>query len=401
MTDPGIGAGRCSHLAHANDLEPSDGHRVLRAQCPVHRETEHDPPFFVVSRHDDVLDVLRRPDVWRNGDGPGVFFQEEGTLGSTDDPDHSRQRNALRPAFLPSVIARLQPRIEELCAELWSAAFSVDGEGDFVERFAFPYPAVVIAELLGVDPGDRDRFGEWSDRIVEALGGGDLAAYREATEDIWAYVDTMIDARLGGGADDHPDVVAVLTAAHERGELTRPEVHRLCHQLLVAGHETTAGLIGLTLYRLIERPHLFDELAADPSLVDAAVEELLRFDSPVQGLFRTSPHAVTIGDTTIPAATKLQVLFASANRDPDRWDDADEIRLDRDPRQRRQHLAFGWGAHYCIGAPLARLVAAAALRSIVTTFASVELVAAPTLNSPFILRGFTHLPIRWTVRDGS
>ena len=401
MTPPGD----CgySHLAHANDLEPSVGHRTLRERCPVHLEADHDPPFHVISRHDDVIGVLKAPERWRNGDGPGVFFQESGTLGSTDDPDHARHRAALRPAFLPSAIARMEPRVAALCDELWDEAFGADGEGDFVASFAFPFPAAVIAELLGVPVADRDRFGEWSHHIVEGLGGGDLDAYDRATRAIWAYIGDLLDERLARDADDAddevdgPDVIDVLASAHRRGALDRHEVERLGHQLLVAGHETTTSLLGLALYRLIERPGLRSLLAERPDLLDAAVEELLRFDSPVQGLFRTSPDPVELHDTTIPAGTKVQVLYAAANRDPARWDHPDELRFDRDVRQQRQHLAFGWGVHYCIGAPLARLQARHALRRISRGFATVELADHPTLTPPFFLRGLATLPIRWTV----
>ncbi|MDG2028959.1 MAG: cytochrome P450 [Acidimicrobiales bacterium] len=389
-----------SHLAHANDLEPSGGHRVLR-QCPIHREADHDPPFYVVSRYDDVLDVLKNNGTWGNRHGPGVFFQENGVLGSADDPDHRRQRGLLQPAFRPRALARLEPRVEALCAELWEEAFSSDGAGDFVELFAFPFPALMIGELLGVEPGDRDRFGRWSQAIVTSLGDSDMDAYDEATRSIWAYVDDMVDARLAAidaGADPPDDVVTLLTQAVGSGGLSRDELRRLAHQLLVAGHETTASLIGLMLYRLIENPALRLELREEPELIDSAVEEFLRFDSPVQGLFRTARDDASAAAYTVPARSKLQVLYASANRDPAVWANPDEIRLHRDSATARQHLGFGWGVHYCIGAPLARIQAQHALRRIVDGFESVELDGHPTLSAPFVLRGFTAMPIRWTVR---
>jgi cytochrome P450 len=146
-----------SHLAHANDLEPAVGHRHLREHCPLHREDTHDPPFFVVSRHADVFDVLMRPGEWCNGQGVGVFVQPGGVLGTADDPDHRRQRRVLQDAFRPRAMADLAPRVERIGRELWDAAFAHDGEGDFVRLFAFPFPAVVIAELLGVPLERRGR----------------------------------------------------------------------------------------------------------------------------------------------------------------------------------------------------------------------------------------------------
>ncbi|MCU0260886.1 MAG: hypothetical protein MUE78_07710, partial [Ilumatobacteraceae bacterium] len=200
-----------SHLEHANDLEPSVGHRYLREHEPLHLEAEHDPPFYVLSRHADVFDVLMRPTEWCNGQGVGVFPQPGGVLGTTDDPDHRRQRKVLQDAFRPAVIARLEPRVEQIGSELWDAAFGADGEGDFVRLFAFPFPAIVIAELLGVPADRRDEFGEWSDDIVNGLGGGDLARVETANRHIFALVDDLVAVREerfrdSGVSNRHPRI---------------------------------------------------------------------------------------------------------------------------------------------------------------------------------------------------
>jgi cytochrome P450 len=152
------------------------------------------------------------------------------------------------------------------------------------------------------------------------------------------------------------------------------------------------------LYRLIRQPELVDELRDRPDLIPSAVEELLRFDSPVQGLFRTSTRACPVHDVELPAGTRVQALFAAANRDPEVFDDPDTIRLDRFGPGATPHLAFGWGVHHCIGAPLARREGQLALRWMVERFESVELVGDVAVNQPFILRGLTTLPIRWTTR---
>jgi cytochrome P450 len=390
-----------SHLAHANDLEPAVGHRHLREHCPLHREDTHDPPFFVVSRHADVFDVLMRPGEWCNGQGVGVFVQPGGVLGTADDPDHRRQRRVLQDAFRPRAMADLAPRVERIGRELWDAAFAHDGEGDFVRLFAFPFPAVVIAELLGVPLERRDEFGRWSDAIVNGLGGGDLAAVEQANRGIFELVDTLVaerEALLDAHADLPDDVISVLTRAKADGTLSHGEVRRLSQQLLVAGHETTASLLSLMLYRLILQPELLVALRTDPGLIPAAVEEFLRFDSPVQGLFRVNLEPAEVRGETLPAHTKLQALFASANRDPDVFDEADELRLDRFATGGRSHLAFGWGVHHCIGAPLARREGQLTLRLIVDHLDTVELTGDVAVNEPFILRGLTTLPIRWTVR---
>jgi cytochrome P450 len=190
----------------------------------------------------------------------------------------------------------------------------------------------------------------------------------------------------------------VLTQAYLADELKYSEVRRLCQQVLVAGHETTASLLSLMLWRLIQQPELMQQLRDDPSKIQWAVEEFLRFDSPVQGLFRTNKEECEIRGETIPERSKMQLLFAAANRDPRVWDNPDEINLDRFGPGAKPHLAFGWGVHHCIGNVLARREGQMALRWMIDTFATIELTGDVKVNQPFILRGLTTLPIKWTVR---
>ena len=391
-----------SHLEHANDLEPAAGHHHLIEHCPLHKEDTFDPPFYVVSRHEDVLSMLTDPAQWTNGDGPGVFFQEGGVLGSADDPDHRRQRKVLQDGFRPAAIASLAPRVDIIGRELWDKAFTSDGEGDFVTLFAFPFPAIVIAEMLGIRPEDREQFGHWSDDIVNGLGGGDLSLVAIANEGIYGFVDALVAERqeiLERGETPPDDLLTVLTLAYRNGDLQYGEVRRLSQQVLVAGHETTASLLSLMLYRLIQQPELVDLLRADPSLIPWAVEEFLRYDSPVQGLFRTNRDECVVHGEKIEADTKVQLLFAAANRDPEVWQDPDDIQLDRFGPGTKPHLAFGWGVHHCIGNVLARREGQLALRWMVETFEKVELIGPVQVNQPFILRGLTTLPIRWTLRS--
>jgi cytochrome P450 len=390
-----------SHLAHANDVEPSGGHRVLRDECPLHREDAHDPPFHVVSRHEDVFGMLTEPHLWRNGFGVGIDPQPGGVLGTTDDPDHRRQRRVLQDSFRPAAIARLDAEVERVGDELWRRAFADDGQGDFVRLFAFPFPAVVIAALLGVPVDRRDDFGRWSDDIVNSLGGADHTLAEEANRHIFALVDELVAERTAlheRGRTLPDDVLSVMTVAKLDGTLSHGEVRRLSQQLLVAGHETTASLISLMLYRLIGRPDVVEQLRSDPVLIPSAVEEFLRYDSPVQGLFRVNPEPATLIETALPANSRVQVLFASANRDERVWEDPDEIRIDRHGPGTLPHLAFGWGIHHCIGAALARREGQLALRWIVERFESIEVIGDVAVNEPFILGGLTTLPVRGTTR---
>ncbi len=388
MTEP------YSHLAQAHAFEPTDGYRYLREHCPVYREDAHDPPFYVLSRFDDVRSVVKQPAQWGNKDGPGVFFQPPGVLGSADDPDHARHRRVLRDAFVPTAIARLQPAAEEMADELFDSMLR-RGEGDFVELFAFPFPAMVIGELLGVHRDDREDFRTWSSEVVQALTGGSLDVYTRAKTNVEDYVEARLLEREASGGDLPDDALTRMLLAWRDGVLSTAEVRHLGHQLLIAGHETTTSLLGLMLYRLIERPQVFERLRADPTLLDAAIEEALRFDSPVQGLFRTNAQACPIHGATIPANTKTQLLYAAANRDPARFTDPDEFRVDRDLDESRRHLAFGWGIHFCIGAPLARMEARITFRRILARMHDIELTGPAVRNESFVLHGLTSLPIRW------
>jgi cytochrome P450 len=382
----------------ARRFEPTEHYADWRDRCPVHHEADHDPPFYVLTRFDDVVDVLKHPDLWCNRDGPGVHYLEPGVLGSADEPDHGRHRRVLRDSFVPTVIHRLEPQIRAIADELIDG-FVADGECDFVPQFAAPLPALAIAVLLGVPPGERAEFGRWSDHAVAALTGGDVDVYHHAKGVLEDYIESGCEARdavLNAGGDPPDDVLSVLTRARRNGTLSTKEVRHLGYQLLVAGHETTSSLLGMMLYRLLERPDVMAALRCDPDLIPTAVEEALRFDSPVHGLFRTNAEQCELHGASIPPRTKLQVTYAAANRDPRQFDDPDEFRLDRDRRQAARHVAFGWGIHFCIGAPLARLEAKVAFEQLLDRLDAIELAGEPRRNDSFVLHGLTSLPIRFT-----
>lgn len=385
------------HVDHARTLEPTDRYTTLRSECPVHHEADHEPPFFVLSRFDDIVDVVKHPTQWRNGDGPGVFYQDSGALGTADDPDHARHRRVLRAAFVPTSIERLEPNITAIADTLFDVMVPL-GEADFVEQIAAPLPALAIAELLGIYGEERDQFHRWSTIAVNALTGGDLDQYRIAKTSLEDSVERGVDERdatLAAGNPLPDDVLTMLAAARSDGTISDAETRYLGYQLLVAGHETTTSLIGLMLYRLIEHPEIMQRLRDEPDLLPIAIEEALRFDSPVHGLFRTNATECTVHGTTIPVGSKVQVLFASANRDPEQFEAPDEFRLDRERSELGKHVAFGWGIHYCIGAPLARLTTRIVFRTLLDRMTDIELAGPPVRNDSFVLRGLVNLPIRW------
>jgi cytochrome P450 len=399
-----------SYPDEAKSFEPTDAYRHLREQCPLHHEADHEPPFYVVSRFADVVGVLKQPDLWGNRHGPGVFYQQAGVLGSADNPDHARHRRVLQSAFLPTAIGRMEEKVAAVADQLFDEIVPL-GEGDFIELYAAPFPAIVIGELLGVRAEERDAFQSWSLASVTALTGGDLDAYEEAKGAISDCIEAEVEERarlldaaaVPAGGDPlgtvlPADVSSLLLLAERDGQLSRAEVRHLGYQLLVAGHETTTSLIGLMLYRLLERPELMAQLRADPELIPVAVEEALRFDSPVSGLFRTNASSCELRGEAIPERSKLQLLFGSANRDPQRFERPDDFRLDREPNELRRHVAFGWGIHFCIGAPLARQETRITFERLFARTDDIEVAGEPRRNDSFVLHGLTHLPLRWTPR---
>lgn len=396
-----------SHSVHSSDFEPTGNYAYLREQCPVYHESTHEPPFYVLSRFDDVVDSLKHPRQWTNQDGPGVFYQDAGVLGTTDDPAHSRHRQVLRSAFLPGAIARLEPRIAQLADDFFDEIVPT-GETEFIESYALPFPAIVIAELLGVRAEDHDEFRRWSANAVNALTGGDLDLYHQARTALGDHIDVglaardaMLDLATPAARSDAigsvvpADVLSMMAVARREGVLSPEEARHIGYQLLVAGHETTTSLLGMMLYRLIEHPDVMARLRDESELLAPAIEEALRFDSPVHGLFRTNAQECEVHDTTIPVGSKMQMLFASANRDPSQFDRPDEFRIDRDARELGRHVAFGWGIHHCIGAPLARMEARVTFQRILRRMGDIELTGPAVRNDSFVLHGLTRLPIRW------
>ena len=397
------------HIDRSNVLEPGPWYQTLRAECPVHMDTGYDPPFFVLSKYPDVNRAIRDTDLWVNHDGPGLAFAGQGVLQTADGDDHRRQRAAITDAFTSPAMRRLEPRVTQLVKDLFDR-FAPAGEGDWIGLLAKPYPAIVIAEILGVPVASQAEFAAASSEMVAAFGDGDAQRYALASATLRGQIEVVAKARLEALSGWDPasrtgpepglvpdDVSTMLAIAHLRGELGYDEMIGINTNLLIGGHETTTNLLALMLYRLAERPELLEKIRSDRSLVEIIVEETLRFDSPTQGMFRTNARDTEVGGVTIPKGSKVQLLYASANRDEDVWEDPENFRIDRDPRDLRRHMGFGRGVHLCIGAPLARMEAAAALTEVLDRFATVELAGTPELTPPFILRGFTTMPIRWTL----
>lgn len=385
---PEAPADACSPFSPASLAEPSSAYGALLTRAPVYRCADFEPPFYLLSRHADVAAALRDIDTFSSEFGQGPRFTPPAGMLS-DPPQHTLFRGLVQQAFTPRAIDALSVRIEQLADELLDDC-ARRGDFDLHDDFAFPLPVIVIAEMLGVPAGDLYKFKHWSDASVAAMGSERPEAYAADLAAMADYLRARVhDARR---ADAPASLIRALVQAEADGRrLADDEILSVLTQLLVGGNETTTSLITNAVWRLLERPALWRRLADDVSLVPAAVEESLRFDPPVLGLFRNTTCPVALHGVEIPAGSKVMLHYGAANRDPAVFADADTFSLDRPPKR---HLAFGLGVHFCLGAQLARLEGRTALTRLVTRFPDLTLLDAGERIAPFFLWGRRRLPVR-------
>ena len=355
---------------------------ALREASPF---AEFDGAFVVVGRHADCSAVLRHPnassDRTKSLLAPTVprRTRQRPSFLSLDPPDHTRLRRLVSKAFTPRAIARLEPRIRELTSELLTAAGAA-GQMEVVSQLAYPLPVRIISELLGVPVDDHPRFAGWSARLAHSLQPGfglDSAeaqaraeAAQVASDEFAVYFGELIAIRRAHPADD---LLSEMIAAEDDGErLTEAELIATCVLLLVAGHETTVGLISNGILALLRHPDQLALLRANPDLAASAVEETLRYDAPVQMTARVARGGMEAGPVAARDGALVLLLLAAAGRDPEAFADADRFDIRRGATG---HLAFASGPHFCLGAPLARLEAAIALESVARR------MRAPRLNA--------------------
>lgn len=367
----------------------------LRREAPVYQVA--DAGFWAVSRYDDVLYVLRNPQLFSStvliaallGDLNPV--PEAANLIASDPPVHTRLRKLVNRAFTPRLIAGLEPRLREITIDLLTR-IAPQGKFDLVHELSTPLPVIVIAEMLGVEPDHRAEFKRWSDDIVHAangVNGEEREQAQRSVAEFRAYFERAIESRR---AEPRDDLISALVRAEEEAQmLTAAEILSLTTLLLIAGNETTTNLIGNAVLALLDHPDTLARVQHDPSLIPAVVEETLRYDGPVQGIFRQATQDVELSGTTIPAGSLVFPLFASADRDERKFPDPDRFDITRNTND---HIAFGFGIHFCLGAPLARLEAKVALEEMAARFRrwsrSEEQV---TRIDSFFLRGPKTLPL--------
>src|SRR6516162_348003 len=376
--------------------DPYSVHARLRARHPVARVVmPGGTPAWLVTGYAQARSALTDPRLgklpkgWRP-DPDSLLASLDLHMLNLDPPDHDRLRKLVNKAFTARRVAELRPRITAITAGLLDD-MSTRTEADLLASFAFPLPITVICELLGIPVGDRDDFRTWSATIVSNAAAPEV--FQAHTTAMVRYFMALLAAKRREPGDDL--LSALIAARDEEDSLSENELVAMAFLLLVAGHETTVNLIASGVLALLLNPAELARLRAEPALIGAAVEELLRYVNPVNHTtFRCAAEPVEIGGVRINRGDPVLVALSGANRDPARFGDPDRLDLGRDSSG---HLAFGHGIHYCLGAPLARLEAEIAISGLLTRFGSISLaVEAASLRwrPSTLIHGLESLPVR-------
>jgi cytochrome P450 len=364
---------------------------------------------LVLSRYADCVSLLRDPrgssdfrksDAFREqalaqGLDYEALLMENRSFLFLDPPDHTRLRGLVNKAFTPRVVESLRPRIEAIVTDLLDAALK-RGEMDVMEDFAYPLPVTIICDMLGVPVEDNVRFRAWTKEAARSLDPEDLltpaeSAKRQETFDAFhAYFEDLIAKRRAAPQDD---LISALIAVEDEGtRLSHDELISTCILLLIAGHETTVNLIGNGTLQLLRHPDQLRLLRDRPGLLKTAVEELLRFDPPVQLTGRMALEDIPFGDKVLKKGQQAVILVGAANRDPVQFPDPQRLDITREDNR---HIAFGMGIHFCLGAPLARVEGQIALGQLVRRTSELAMtVEEPPYKENLVLRGLESLPVK-------
>ncbi len=402
--------------------DPYPAYAWLRDHAPVRRTTlPSGVEAWLVTRYADARQALADPRLSKNPRAHSESAHARGKVGipgeqradlmthllNIDPPDHTRLRRLVSKAFTPRRVAAFAPRVQELTDQLIDA-FQERGEADLIHEFAFPLPIYAICDLLGVPREDQDDFRDWAGSMIRH-GGGPRGGVARAVKRIRAYLAELIHRKretLGEEGEDE-DLISGLIRASDHGEhLTENEAAAMAFILLFAGFETTVNLIGNGMYALLRHPVQRARLQraleeGDERLLAAGVEELLRYDGPVEiATWRFATEPLTLGGQRVAEGEPVLVVLAAADRDPERFRDPDVLDLTRTDNQ---HLGYGHGIHYCLGAPLARLEAQAALGTLLRRIPDIRLAADPDdlrWRGGLIMRGLRTLPVSWNSPGG-
>jgi pimeloyl-[acyl-carrier protein] synthase len=379
--------------------DPYPTYRQLRAEDPVH----HSPMgFWVLTRYEDVVSALRDPRLAKEAIAAFVAARFGAPVPITglsmldrDPPDHTRLRSLVSKAFTPRVVEGLRPRIQQIVDGLLARARE-KGSMDLIEEFAYPIPVNVICEMLGVPVEDHERFKGWSLDIARGLDSillpPDSEVPKRSVASRTALADYFRELIARRRAAPRADLLSGLIAAEEAGDkLSENELLATCILLLIAGHETTVNLIGNGTLALLRHPDQLRRLRESPALIGSAVEELLRFDGPVQRTARIPSEDVVIEGRKIAKGEMVMPFIGAADRDPAQFPDPDRLDIGRGDNR---HIAFGWGIHFCLGAPLARVEGQIAINTLVQRLPKLALATErPEFRESLTLRGLKALPV--------
>ena len=384
--ESGISFDLTSRKIRAN---PYEVYERLRSKDPIHRMRLINA--WALTEYDDAMAILQDHRRFSSGENK-LEYAPYRTMLDLDPPDHTRLRSLVSKAFTPRSVALLGPRIEEIAAELLDDLADKDSF-DLISDFAFPFPVIVIAEMLGIPSEDRDKFNVWSNDIALAvepiLSGEEIVRVERASDEIIEYFESIIEQRRRQPRDD---MLSALLAAEEEGDrLTHDELLGTLMLLLVAGNETTRSLIGNGMLALLKNPDQLQRLRENPDLLESAIDEMLRYDSPVQFIIRVVMEDVEFKGKRFRAGQKVLLLVGASNRDPSVFAEPGAMDIGR---QEKSHLSFGRGIHYCLGSPLALLEARVAFANLIERFSSIELVSEPEFRDQIVLRGVESLWIR-------
>ncbi|MEW1698491.1 cytochrome P450 [Streptomyces sp. NPDC093249] len=393
--------------------DPYPAYAWLRTHEPVHRTTlPSGVEAWLVTRYADARQALADQRLSKNPAHHAESPHAKGKTGipgerkaelmthllNIDPPDHTRLRRLVSKAFTPRRVAEFAPRVQELTDRLIDS-FVERGSADLIHEFAFPLPIYAICDLLGVPEEDQDDFRDWAGMMIRH-GGGPRGGVARSVKKMRGYLAELIHRKREEPGDD---LISGLIRASDHGEhLTENEAAAMAFILLFAGFETTVNLVGNGLYALLRHPEqrarLQDSIAAgETGLLETGIEELLRYDGPVEmATWRYATRPLTIGGQEIPAGDPVLVVLAAADRDPERFDGPDVLDL---ARRDNQHLGYGHGIHYCLGAPLARLEGQTALATLLTRLPDLRLAADPAelrWRGGLIMRGLRTLPVEFS-----
>ena len=371
--------------------EPGPYYASLRDRCPV-AHVEDFGGFYILSTYADLSAAARNPEVYSSADGitiPKLPIPPQICL-EQDEPEHGRYRRPMQQWLSPGRMAKLEDSVRTIVDSLIDG-FVDKGEADLASELAEPVPPVVMALLMGLPDSDWHSFRDQMSRLVGYAAAEDPAAAQAASQEFVGYLAGQLMDRKTNPRDDMMTDIATLEV--DGVPLTFEEQVSMSFLILGAGHETTVGAIGGLLYYLARDPSLQDALRADPSLIPGAAEEAVRLVAPLPGMGRTTRSDITVGDVDIPEGSTVMLLYGSANRDPQEFDDPEEFKLGRDSNR---HVGFGQGIHRCVGAPLARLELKVVLEQVLARMPNLRLDGDDAAVARYgTSRSYRKLAMRW------